>query len=71
MLSASYLKLSVCVVLAIGFGYLVGRYHSRQLLAHCQQQNAMFTNDLNRAVTRGVILETNLTLCKENKDVSH
>lgn len=63
--------LLLCAVIGIGGGYLAGTQRSSRALVRCQEQNAVLTNDLGRAVQRGVILETNLTLCKEHADASH
>ena len=64
-------KWLICVVIGMAFGYIVGSHHSASALAQCREQNAVLTNDLTGAVKRGVILETNLILCKENKNASH
>ena len=62
--------LLLCAAIGISGGYLAGLQRSSRALARCQEQNAVLTNDLGYAVQRGVILETNLTLCKEHKNAT-
>jgi hypothetical protein len=60
-----------CLLIGATVGYIAGRHYQNLALAKCKEQNAVLTDDLTRAVKYGVILETNLILCKEHRDATH
>lgn len=68
MRSASYVTRFAFIVLAFVAGWLIEWRLSHNALSRCQAQNEVLTNDLMHAVGRGVLLETNLTLCKEQNN---
>lgn len=60
-------RLIVTLIIAFLAGALVGYVQSQRALANCKSQNRELAKDLGNAVTRGITLEANLNLCKENK----
>src|SRR5687767_5286689 len=59
--------LIILILIAFLVGAFVSHYRSQHALAICKDQNLGLARDLGSAVKRGVILETNLNLCQENK----
>lgn len=69
LLSASTARLTLLLIAGAIAGYGFGYYFSLQLLA-CKRQNQLLTDDLNRAVTRGVTVEAHLILCLQREEAS-
>lgn len=61
--SLHHLILSLLFVLAFGAGYMIGA----RGLGRCRALNKTLTEDLSRAVVRGITAEANLIQCKEQK----
>lgn len=54
-------------VLGVVLAFAAGMFWNHKQLNRCQLENKKLVNDLAHAVQRGVTMEANLNLCREQK----
>lgn len=60
-------SLLILIILSLTLAFEVGYILGAREVQSCEARNQMLFDDLSVAVKRGVILETNLSLCKEQQ----
>jgi uncharacterized membrane protein len=62
-----HILIAIFILFAFLAGCFVGTMYSNRQIAKCQEEKRVLTEDLTKAVKRGVLMEANFNLCRERE----